>query len=89
MLLTVCCFTRSPFVCLGFLRVLQLPKPAGKLIHYDRLPLGVNDCVDVCVCCPVMDWHPTRGVFSHLVPSALGIDSEPSATLTRIKRLLR
>lgn len=48
----------------GFSGFIPFPKKiAGTWIGYAQLPLGVNDCANVCAWCLSMDWHPIQGLF--------------------------
>lgn len=59
-------FTCSPCVCMGVIQVFWFPPASLWWIGYFKLPLGMNECVNVCVCacCPALDWCPVHGVFS-------------------------
>lgn len=35
-----------------------LPEPKNMQVGYAKLPLGVN----VCACCPAMDWRPIQRI---------------------------
>lgn len=55
---------------------------------YDKLPLAVNHCMNVCAWCPVMDWWPINGVFP-TTSSVPRICARSTTTLTSRGRLLK
>lgn len=70
-LLSVQNFTCCPLVC-GFPLDSPVssncPKHAGRQTGYAKLPLGTNECVNLCAWYTEMDWGPIRGAFPHLAP---------------------
>lgn len=38
--------------------------PPKMPVHYDKMPLDVNESENVCLSCPGMDWHPVICPFN-------------------------
>lgn len=75
-------FACSPCVCVGIEWIHHFPptiqKPGGRHIGYAKLSLGVSGCVNVCECCPVVDWCSIRVNSPTLCPVLPGLDPDQS-----------